>query len=67
VVEDPATGAAAAASGAYPRSLGLLDPPARVTIRQGEDMGRPSRLLVDVQPGSDTGIRASGTATPIGG
>lgn len=67
VVEDPATGAAAAAFGAYLRSLELVRPPVRVTIHQGEDMGRPSRLLVDVPPGNDSGIKVSGTATPIGG
>ncbi|WP_433467590.1 PhzF family phenazine biosynthesis protein [Spirillospora sp. CA-128828] len=66
VVEDPATGAAAAAFGGYLRSLGLVRPPARITIHQGEDMGRPSRLLVDVPPG-DGGIEVSGTAAPIGG
>ena len=41
VVEDPATGAAAAAFGAYLRELGLVDPPATVTIHQGDDLGRP--------------------------
>jgi PhzF family phenazine biosynthesis protein len=65
VVEDPATGAAAAAFGAYLRSLHLVTPPARVTLRQGEDMGRPSRLVVDVPAGAATGIRVSGTAAPI--
>src|SRR5207247_11293384 len=44
VVEDPATGAAAAAFGAYLRELGLVTPPAAVTILQGEDLGRPRRL-----------------------
>lgn len=67
VVEDPATGAAAAAFGAYLRSLELITPPARVTIHQGHDMGRPSRLLVDVPPGNGSGIKVSGTATPISG
>jgi predicted PhzF superfamily epimerase YddE/YHI9 len=42
VVEDPATGAGAAALGAYLRELGLVQPPASVTINQGDDMGRPS-------------------------
>jgi PhzF family phenazine biosynthesis protein len=65
VVEDPATGAAAAAFGAYLRSLNLVVAPARLTIHQGEDMGRPSRLVVDVPSGADTGIRVSGTAAPI--
>ena len=67
VVEDPATGAAAAAFGAYLRSLELVTPPVRVTIHQGQDMGRPSRLLVDVPPGNGSGIKVSGTAMPIGG
>ncbi|MDN3359115.1 PhzF family phenazine biosynthesis isomerase [Actinomadura sp. DC4] len=65
VVEDPATGAAAAAFGAYLRSLGLVLPPARVTIHQGRDMGRPSLLLVDVPAGDDSGIGVSGTAAPL--
>jgi PhzF family phenazine biosynthesis protein len=63
VVEDPATGAAAAAFGGYLRTLGkVLDRP--VTIRQGEDMGRPSRLLIDIDP-TDPRVRVSGTAVPI--
>jgi PhzF family phenazine biosynthesis protein len=65
VVEDPATGAAAAAFGAYLRALGLVDPPARLTIHQGHDLGRPSLLLVDVPAGDDTGISVSGTAVPL--
>jgi PhzF family phenazine biosynthesis protein len=64
VVEDPATGAAAAAFGGYLASLGLVDPPATITIVQGEDMGRPSRLVVDVHPG-DPHVRVTGTAAAI--
>jgi PhzF family phenazine biosynthesis protein len=63
-VEDPATGAAAAALGAYLRELSIVDPPATVTILQGEDMGRPSRLLVDLHPGRDE-IDVTGTAVAI--
>lgn len=48
VVEDPATGAAAAAFGAYLRAVGAVEPPARVTVLQGHDMGHPSTLLVDI-------------------
>jgi PhzF family phenazine biosynthesis protein len=48
LVEDPATGAAAAAFGAYLRELGLVGAPTTVTLRQGEDLGRPSRLTVDI-------------------
>lgn len=65
VVEDPATGAAAAAFGGYLRSLGLVSAPAEIIVNQGEDMGRPSRLLVDVPPG-DAGVGVSGTAAPMG-
>jgi PhzF family phenazine biosynthesis protein len=66
VVEDPATGAAAAALGAYLRELGLVQPPATITIHQGDDMGRPSVLLVGIDPGRG-GIRVSGSAVPIPG
>ncbi len=65
VVEDPATGAAAAAFGAYLRALRLVDPPARVTIRQGVDMGRPSVLIVDIPADPRSGIGVTGTAVPI--
>ena len=50
VVEDPATGAAAAAFGGYLRELGLISPPAQITIHQGDDMGRPGVLRVDIPP-----------------
>lgn len=63
VVEDPATGAAAAAFGAYLRALGEVEPPAEVTLLQGEDMGRPSRLQVQV--GAAPGIRVRGHAVPM--
>ncbi|GAB6902743.1 PhzF family phenazine biosynthesis protein [Kineosporia succinea] len=63
VVEDPATGAAAAALGAYLRHFGLLELPARLTITQGVEMGRPSTLHVDVPV--DGGIRVSGNARRI--
>jgi len=65
-VEDPATGAAAAAFGAYLRAEGAVTAPARVTILQGHDMGRPSELLVDVDD-TRPEIRVTGGAVPIGG
>jgi len=65
VFEDPATGAAAAAFGAYLRALGLVDPPVRITIHQGEDMGRPSLLLVDLAPDPGSGVHVTGTAVEI--
>lgn len=64
VVEDPATGAAAAAFGGYLRSLGLVPLPARLTLLQGRDMRRPSRLLVDLDPDADT-VRVTGSATRL--
>ncbi len=64
VVEDPATGAAAAALGAYLRWRGELVPPARFTITQGVEMGRPSLLEVEV-PDADGGIRVTGTAVSL--
>jgi PhzF family phenazine biosynthesis protein len=64
VVEDPATGAAAAALGAYLRERGELVPPATFQIRQGVEMGRPSLLTVTLEPG-EPGVLVSGTAVDI--
>lgn len=65
VVEDPATGAAAAALGGYLRELGLVATPATVRVHQGADMGRPSTITVTVPEGADTGIGVTGAAVPI--
>jgi PhzF family phenazine biosynthesis protein len=64
VVEDPATGAAAAALGAYMRARGEITPPASFEIAQGVEMGRPSRLTVSVVPGEE-GVRVSGNAVSL--
>jgi len=64
VVEDPATGAAAAALGGYLGALGLITPPVTFTVLQGADMGRPSRLRVDVADAT-AGVKVSGTALPL--
>jgi PhzF family phenazine biosynthesis protein len=64
VVEDPATGAAAAALGAYLRERGEISAPATFEVRQGVEMGRPSLLTVSIVPG-ERGVRVSGTAVPI--
>ncbi|WP_214405666.1 PhzF family phenazine biosynthesis isomerase [Pseudonocardia lacus] len=64
VVEDPATGAAAAAFGGYLRAIGRVERPTRITVHQGEDMGRPSELLVAVDP-DDPRVSVTGTATAI--
>lgn len=65
VVEDPATGAAAAALGGYLRALGLIATPARLTVHQGVDMGRPSLITVGVPADPAAGIEVTGTAVPI--
>jgi PhzF family phenazine biosynthesis protein len=65
VVEDPATGAAAAALGGYLRELGLVELPATVTLHQGDDMGRPSLLVVDVPAEPGSGISVTGTAVAL--
>ena len=64
VVEDPATGAAAAAFGHYLRETKMIEPPVTLTLHQGVDMGRPSLLIVDVDDGEQR-IRVGGHAVPI--
>ncbi len=63
VVEDPATGAAAAALGGYLRDADLVTVPTRIAIRQGEAMGRPSRLQVDIPTAG--GITVSGFVAAV--
>ncbi len=63
VVEDPATGAAAAALGGYLRDASLLQAPATVLIRQGDAMGRPSRITVRIP--AFGGIEVSGNAVEL--
>ena len=66
VVEDPATGAAAAALGAYLAGQDQLPDDRRFTIHQGHDLGCPSVLRVDVPVDVRDGVRVSGTAVEIG-
>ncbi|MCX5034857.1 PhzF family phenazine biosynthesis protein [Streptomyces coelicoflavus] len=65
VVEDPATGAAAAAFGAYARDLGLVPADAVLTLHQGEDLGRPGELTVTLRADDDR-VRVGGSGTRIG-
>lgn len=65
VYEDPATGAASAALGAYLSALGEIDPPAQLLVRQGADMGRPSTLLVAVPEDLADGVSVTGTAVRL--
>ncbi|MEU6476706.1 PhzF family phenazine biosynthesis isomerase [Streptomyces sp. NPDC047017] len=64
VVEDPATGAAAAAFGAYARELGLVPEESALELRQGADMGRPGELRVELRAG-DPRVRVGGTGARI--
>jgi PhzF family phenazine biosynthesis protein len=65
VLEDPATGAAAAAFAGYLRDLGRTGD-GRLTIRQGEDMGVPSRIevVMDDVPGAP--VRVTGAVRWMG-
>ncbi|GAA0466974.1 PhzF family phenazine biosynthesis isomerase [Streptomyces olivaceiscleroticus] len=65
IVEDPATGAAAAALGGYLRELALVPVPATLRVHQGQDMGRPSTITVDVPAEPSSGIAVTGTAVPL--
>jgi PhzF family phenazine biosynthesis protein len=60
IVEDPATGASAAALGGYLRDASIISVPATFQIRQGEAMGRPSLITVDVPVNG--GIKVTGSA-----
>lgn len=62
IIEDPATGAAAAATGAYLRELRAL-PTTGITIEQGGHVGHPSLLQVTAQP--EGGVTVSGTVRRI--
>jgi len=66
VVEDPATGAAAAALGAYLAARDRLPASRTFVIHQGHDLGRPSLLHVSVPLDVRDGVRVSGTAVEIG-
>lgn len=66
--EDPATASAAGPLGAYLAEHGLAGLPGRATIAQGELIGRPSTIEVDIGRDGDTwsvsvggGVRAVGS------
>ena len=64
VLEDPATGAAAAALGGYLRDIGWPHEGA-IDIVQGVDMGAPSVLRAEIGATRGAGIRVSGTTRVI--
>jgi len=69
VTEDPATGSAAGALGAYLMNHGKLpiDDPAKFSIEQGHEISRPSRIFVEVyhDRGVPTKIRVGGKAVTV--
>lgn len=65
VLEDPATGAAAAAFAGYLRDSGWPHGGA-FTIRQGEDMGSPSLIRVTLDDTKGAPVRVSGGTRAIG-
>lgn len=66
VYEDPATGAAAAAFAGYLRDIHFSDNlPFAFKVFQGEDMGSPSRLIVEYQATIGSSIKVSGEARYI--
>jgi trans-2,3-dihydro-3-hydroxyanthranilate isomerase len=66
VYEDPATGSAAGSLGAYLIRHGKLAPGHTLTLLQGEEMGRPSHIEVEVtQSGKKLVPRVSGAAVKV--
>ncbi|MCW2714881.1 MAG: phenazine biosynthesis protein PhzF family [Frankiales bacterium] len=69
VAEDPATGSAALALGAYLVACGLLAPEGETAydVVQGVEMGRPSRLscVVTAEDGAAIACRVSGSVVPV--
>ncbi|WP_433675939.1 PhzF family phenazine biosynthesis protein [Microbacterium gorillae] len=63
ITEDPATGSAAAATGAYLRAIDHVPADRVVRIHQGAHVGRPSLLTVHIPPSG--GITVTGGARPI--
>jgi len=70
IPEDPATGSGAAPLGAYLARYGLVSnaPETRFICEQGIEMGRPSRIHVDVRRDGEriTGLRIGGQAVIVG-
>jgi trans-2,3-dihydro-3-hydroxyanthranilate isomerase len=67
IVEDPATGSAAGPLGGALLHGGVLSGKSSIEISQGEDMGRPSQIYVDVDgaPGGVTSVRVAGSAVTL--
>jgi trans-2,3-dihydro-3-hydroxyanthranilate isomerase len=67
VGEDPATGSAAGPLGVYLASRGLAGMPGDAVIAQGEMVGRPSFIHLDVRPEGDSwNVRVGGGVRIVG-
>lgn len=73
IAEDPATGSAAGPLGAFLLAHGVLAPGAdgvaRLEVAQGLEMGRPSRIFIEVEgEGREVrAVRVGGAAVAVGG
>jgi trans-2,3-dihydro-3-hydroxyanthranilate isomerase len=71
VAEDPATGSASGPLGCYLVRHGVVPAanPARIVSLQGVEMGRPSRIHIEIDggPGQITGVRVAGACIAVGG
>jgi trans-2,3-dihydro-3-hydroxyanthranilate isomerase len=70
IPEDPATGSANGALGAYlvkHRALTAIEPTTQIVSEQGAEMGRPSTLFIEVDAIGDepVTVRVGGTVAPI--
>jgi trans-2,3-dihydro-3-hydroxyanthranilate isomerase len=65
--EDPATGSSAGPLGAYLATRGRARMPGRITVAQGEQVGRPSFLHVEVAREEDRFVvRVGGGVRVVG-
>jgi trans-2,3-dihydro-3-hydroxyanthranilate isomerase len=65
--EDPATGSAAGPLGAYLAARGVAGMPGSVSIRQGEELGRPSVLRAEVErDGASWSVHVGGGVRIVG-
>jgi trans-2,3-dihydro-3-hydroxyanthranilate isomerase len=73
IAEDPATGSAAGPLGGFLVAHGALradaDGVARLEVTQGVEMGRPSRIFVEIEgePADVRAVRVGGAAVAVGG
>ena len=65
VLEDPATGSAAAALGVVLTQAAGVTEPTRYTISQGAEVGRPSELLLAVNHTAARSIAVGGRVAPV--